>query len=202
MTKENVRTIVPVIGMDCYSCVLSIEKTLKRLDGVEDARVNFLMKKVLIDHDPEKVSIPVLEKTIEEVGYRIAYKRYEGILDKILGKIFGKRHEEPGRVRLVQDHNFDHFVLKSNKPVVVEFKSPNCPACQVMASNLEQIEGKFREKPSIYQMDITKNKRWEMYNVVSVPTLIYFINGKEVERQTGIVEVKEIEARLEELTKL
>ncbi|NIM45281.1 MAG: hypothetical protein GTN80_11340 [Nitrososphaeria archaeon] len=33
------------------------------------------------------------------------------------------------------------------------------------------------------------------------PTLIYFVNGEEVERQTGIAEVKEIESRLEELTK-
>lgn len=186
--------------MDCYSCVLSIEKALKRLDGVEDARVNFLMKKVLIDHDPQKVDVHVLEKTIEEVGYRIAYKRYEGTLDKLLRKIFGKRRETD-RIRSVQDHNFDELVLKSSKPVVVEFTSPDCPTCQVMASKLEQLESKLQQRIAIYQMDIAKNKRWEIYNVLSVPTLIYFVNGKEVERQTGIAEVKEIESRLEELTK-
>ncbi|MFQ5711752.1 MAG: thioredoxin domain-containing protein [Candidatus Geothermarchaeales archaeon] len=201
MPKEYVRTTIPVIGMDCYSCVLSIEKALKKLDGVEDARVNFLMKKVLIDHDPQKVGIPLLEKTIEGVGYRIAYKRYEGILDKLLEKIFGKRREEPNRIRLVQDHNFDDFILKSNKPVVVEFMSPDCPACRVMASNLEQIEDRFREEISMYQMDITRNKRWETYNILSVPTLIYVVEGREVERQTGLAEVKEIVSRLEELTK-
>ncbi len=65
MSKEDVRTTISVTGMDCYSCVLSIEKALKKLDGVEDARVNFLMKKVLIDHDPQKVDVHVLEKTIE-----------------------------------------------------------------------------------------------------------------------------------------
>lgn len=200
MVKEYVRTTIPFTGMDCYSCVSSIEKVLKKLDGVKDARVNFVMKKVLIDYDPQKVGVPVLEKAIEEVGYRIAYKRYEGIFDKFR-KIFGKRREESTRIRSVQDHNFDGFVLKSNKLAVVEFMSPTCPTCQVMAANLEKIESKLREKTSIYQMDITRNKKWETYDVLGVPTLIFFVDGKEVKRQTGIVEVKELESRLEELIK-
>ncbi len=76
--------------MDCPTCVLTIEKELNKLEGVKEARVNFLMEKVIVTYDPEKIGVPKLEKRLEDLGYRLAYKKYESILDKV-SKFFRKK---------------------------------------------------------------------------------------------------------------
>lgn len=98
MTQREayVQRSIPVLGMDCYTCVLSIEKTLKRVEGVKEARVNFLMKKVLITYDPERMDVPELEKAIEDAGYQIAYKKYEGLVDKLTRLLGGKSLRKRG----------------------------------------------------------------------------------------------------------
>ena len=86
MKEEYIRTSIPILGMTCYACALSIEEALNKVDGVKEARVNFLMKKVIIDHDPDKADISCLEETIERAGYKVAYKKYDGVLSRLFGK--------------------------------------------------------------------------------------------------------------------
>lgn len=91
--KGSVRKTIPVTGMHCASCVLDIEKELKKLEGVKDARASYLTEKVSVDYDPEKVDLSSVENKIEYLGYKIAYKKYEGALEK-LSKIFRRRKAE------------------------------------------------------------------------------------------------------------
>lgn len=83
MTEEYARKTLPVRGMDCDSCVRTIEKELKSLKGVGDARVNFLMGKVIVTYYPERVGIPDIEGKIEKLGYKIGYKKYKSFFGKI-----------------------------------------------------------------------------------------------------------------------
>lgn len=53
----------------CPSCVGKIETKLKGLDGVDDAEVKFSSGRILIDHDPEKVSVKDLVAAVADVGY-------------------------------------------------------------------------------------------------------------------------------------
>jgi copper ion binding protein len=63
---------LPVEGMTCASCVARVEKTLKKIDGVEIAHVNLATEAVALAFDPAKVSLDVLEKAVEGAGYRLA----------------------------------------------------------------------------------------------------------------------------------
>lgn len=187
--------------MDCPSCVLSIEKGLKRLNGVNDARVNFLMGKVVVTYYPDKLDVPDLEKTIEDLGYRIAYKRYEGLIDKILKPFRRRKAEDVIYIRQVGDHDFDDLVLRSRKPVVVEFSSWDCPSCQALKRRLGEVAKKLRNVVYFYEMDIKTTRKWEDYDIFAVPTLLYFKGGQVVDRQDPLPEKEEVEKKIRDVLK-
>ena len=68
MTKKKSISI-GVGGMTCASCVAHVEKALKGVDGVDDARVNLATNNATIDFDPSFASPAVLEKAIADAGY-------------------------------------------------------------------------------------------------------------------------------------
>lgn len=185
--------------MDCPSCVLGIKKGLKRLNGVNDARVNFMMGKVIVTYDPGKLDVPDLEKTIENLGYRIAYKRYESLIDKILKPFRRGKAEDVIHIRQVGDHDFDDLVLRSRKPVVVEFSSGDCPSCQALKRRLGEIAEERGNTVHFYEMDIKTTRRWEDYDVFAVPTLLFFKGGQVVDRQDPLPEKREIEKKIREV---
>jgi len=199
MEEEYRRKTIPVADMDCPTCALTIEKELKKLEGVKDARVNFLMKKVIVTYDPQKVGVPDIEKKLEDLGYGAAYKKYEGIFSKMARILLGKGAEEAISFRKVEDHDFEDLILKSNKPVVVMFTSPSCPSCKALKPRLREVLEKFLDRIYVYEMDITTTKRWADYNVMSVPALLYFKDGREIARQIGFLEKEEVERKILEV---
>ncbi|MFH0989150.1 MAG: heavy metal translocating P-type ATPase [bacterium] len=63
--------ILPVEGMTCASCVARVEKTLKKIDGVELAAVNLATEKVSLSFDPAKTSLEQLASAVEQAGYTL-----------------------------------------------------------------------------------------------------------------------------------
>ena len=63
---------LPVEGMTCASCVARVEKTLKKIDGVEIANVNLATEAVALSFDPARTSLDVLAKAVEGAGYKLA----------------------------------------------------------------------------------------------------------------------------------
>jgi Cu+-exporting ATPase len=68
--KQEKRSVsIGVTGMTCASCVTSVEKALKAVDGVSDARINLAAEKASVDFDPGFASLADLEKAISDAGY-------------------------------------------------------------------------------------------------------------------------------------
>ena len=59
------QTAIQIKGMTCAACANRIEKGLKRMEGVEEANVNFAVEKAVVTYDPEKVTLSHLEERIE-----------------------------------------------------------------------------------------------------------------------------------------
>lgn len=68
------RAIIPIAGMDCTSCALSIENALKNLKGVISVNVNFASEKALVEYDPKLLNLRDIEKTIEASGYKVIHE--------------------------------------------------------------------------------------------------------------------------------
>ncbi|MGP6174310.1 heavy-metal-associated domain-containing protein [Corynebacterium sp. A21] len=63
------QTTLRAEGFSCPSCVAKIENKLNGMDGVEAAEVKFSSSRILVSHDPAKVSIRDLVDAVAEVGY-------------------------------------------------------------------------------------------------------------------------------------
>jgi thioredoxin 1 len=86
----------------------------------------------------------------------------------------------------VSDTSFEQDVLKSDKPVLVDFWAPWCGPCQMVGPIVEEIAKDNAEKLSVAKVNVDDcpNVATE-YGVMSIPTLIVFKGGQEVERHTG-----------------
>ncbi len=76
-SEHSKKTTVPIKGMHCASCALTIEKTLKKIDGVEKCEVNFGTEKAKIEYDTTKTDIQSMSKKIEPFGYSLVENRIE-----------------------------------------------------------------------------------------------------------------------------
>ena len=83
----------------------------------------------------------------------------------------------------VTDNSFDAQVLKCDIPVIADFWAEWCEPCQALEAPLKEIAGDYAEQLKIVRVDIELNPTvTSNYRVLTIPTLIVFKNGQEVER--------------------
>ncbi|MCX4686813.1 thioredoxin [Kitasatospora purpeofusca] len=91
-----------------------------------------------------------------------------------------------GATTTVTDATFDADVLKSEKPVLVDFWAEWCGPCRQVAPVLEEIAAEHGDKLTIAKLDVDANQQTAAtYNVISIPTLILYKNGEPVKQITG-----------------
>src|SRR4051812_32614708 len=82
--------------------------------------------------------------------------------------------------------DFEAEVLKSDKPVVVDFFATWCPPCKAIAPLLEQLAAEKADKVKIVKLDYdTAQDIAAKYNIRSIPTLILFRDGETVAEKIG-----------------
>ncbi len=88
--------------------------------------------------------------------------------------------------------NFDQ-IIKSDKPVLIDFYATWCGPCQVLGPILKEVKDSLGERVSILKVDVDKNQELAtMQQVRGVPTMILFQNGKQLWRQSGVLSKEEI----------
>ena len=89
-------------------------------------------------------------------------------------------------VRDVGDNNFESDVLKSDKPVLVDFWAPWCAPCRMLAPTVEAVAKNYQGTASVVKLNVDDNPAVsQRYGIKGIPTLILFKNGKEEERVVG-----------------
>ncbi|KON33035.1 MAG: thioredoxin [miscellaneous Crenarchaeota group-6 archaeon AD8-1] len=97
----------------------------------------------------------------------------------------------------VTDENIGE-TLKNNKLVLVDFWAGWCGPCRALAPTIEELAKDYYGKVLIGKLDVDSNpKTAECYQVFSIPTLILFKNGIEIERMVGLCAKKNIEVILQ-----
>jgi thioredoxin 1 len=96
------------------------------------------------------------------------------------------------------DDNFESEVLKSAKPVLVDFWAPWCGPCKAIGPVVEEIAGQFKDNIKVMKMNVDDNQKTAIhYAIRSIPTLILFKEGNVLDTLVGLVPKQ----RLEEFVK-
>jgi thioredoxin 1 len=86
----------------------------------------------------------------------------------------------------VDDATFDQLVLKSKTPVLVDFWAPWCRPCLMAAPVLEELAEEYAGKITIAKLDVDQNAKTAVsYNIMAIPNLIIFKDGKPVSQIVG-----------------
>lgn len=91
------------------------------------------------------------------------------------------------------DKNFKETILKNKKLILVDFWAEWCEPCKIMSKRLNQILEEYQNKLIISKLDIDKNiDTAKTYNIRSIPSLILFKNGKQIDTLIGLVTLKNL----------
>jgi thioredoxin 1 len=95
------------------------------------------------------------------------------------------------------DENFETEVLKSDKPVLIDFWAVWCGPCRIIAPIVEELAGEYDGKVKVGKLDVDVNQQAAIkYGVRSIPTLLIFNGGKVVDVIIGAVPKNHIVQKL------
>ncbi len=96
------------------------------------------------------------------------------------------------------DSNFEAEVLKSDKPVLVDFWAEWCGPCRMVGPIVDEIANDYEGKVSVGKMNVDENPEIpSKYGIRSIPTLLIFKNGELVEKIVGAVPKSSITGKIE-----
>jgi thioredoxin 1 len=100
----------------------------------------------------------------------------------------------------IDDSNFDAEVLQADKPVMVDFWAPWCGPCRAIAPVIEELAGAFGDKVKFTKCNVDDNPVTPgKFGIKSIPTLIFFKEGKVADQVIGIVAKSKLEDTLNKI---
>lgn len=98
------------------------------------------------------------------------------------------------------DQNFQTQVLKSDKPVLVDFWAVWCGPCRMVSPIVEELAEEYKEKMLVGKLNVDENPEISgKYQIMSIPTLAFFKNGELVKTLIGALPKDQIKKAIDEV---
>lgn len=98
------------------------------------------------------------------------------------------------------DQTWDNEVLNSDLPVIVDFWAEWCAPCSMIAPVVEQMSEEYEGKIKVGKLNVDENQVTAgKYQIMAIPTLLFFNGGKLVDRVAGVVPKKILVEKIEKM---
>ena len=98
------------------------------------------------------------------------------------------------------DSNFDELVLKSDKPVIVDFWAEWCGPCRMVGPIVNEVGEDYKDKAIVGKLDVDSNPEiTQRFGIRNIPTILFFKNGEVADKQVGAVPKTAIVSKLDAL---
>lgn len=88
----------------------------------------------------------------------------------------------------ITKENFAQEVLQSEKPVLLDFWASWCGPCRMLGPVIEDLAGQYEGKAVVGKVNVDDEQELAIrYGVMSIPTVIFFKDGKEIDRKVGVM---------------
>jgi thioredoxin 1 len=105
-----------------------------------------------------------------------------------------------GNTTVVTDGTFEATVVNSSLPALVDFWAVWCGPCKLIAPHVDALADEYSGRAVIAKLDVDSNRQTAIrYGIQSIPTLLFFKNGKLVDRAIGAIDKKVIKQKLDAL---
>ncbi|WP_264737674.1 heavy metal translocating P-type ATPase [Cytobacillus firmus] len=173
--SDKKETTLQIAGMTCAACAVRIEKGLKKIDGVEDANVNFALEKSKVTFDPSKANVNQFKDKVESLGYKVVNEKAEfDISGMTCAACANKIEKRLNKLNGVQTATVN-FALES---ALVEYNpdevsvSDMKDAIKKLGYRLEEKQESKGEKVDHRQKEIEKQKGKFIFSaILSIPLL-------------------------------
>jgi len=100
----------------------------------------------------------------------------------------------------INDQSFENEVIKCGMPVIVDFWAPWCGPCRMLTPVTEKLAEKYAGRVKFCKLNVDENRQTAAkYQVMSIPLLLFFKNGKQVDSVLGAVPEGEIRPKVDAL---
>ena len=98
------------------------------------------------------------------------------------------------------DDNFEQEVLKSDKPVLVDFYADWCGPCRTMGPVIEELANEYQGRIKGKKIDVDENQTYSTkYKVMTIPNMIFFKDGEKVDQVIGVISKDQLVEKLDQL---